>query len=394
MTVAPKSENEAQRLQTLKDFEILDSGEEIEFNELVALASKICESEISLISLIDESRQWFKAKVGLDTNETERDLAFCAHAIHDDKIMEVQDTHNDKRFFDNPLVLNAPRIRFYAGMPLVTREGYRLGTLCVIDSKPKQLNDYQRFALKVLANQAIKLMELRIRNLELQRSMEIRNRLLSIMAHDVKGPLKSLALLAGYMKEDAMSVEETIYAATEIEKVANRTGELTENILNWAKNIEYRYGIMAEVLDLGNILNEIQELYATMMAEKNIKLKTSLEVLKVSGEPEMIKFIFRNLIGNAIKFSQDAVLEVHTVLLDPSTWQLKITDHGVGMTKEQLGKLFNWEQRYTSLGTHDEKGTGIGLLLAKDFVEQHQGHIQIHSEVGKGTTITINFKNQ
>lgn len=394
MVVAPKPENEAARLQILRDFEILDSGEEIEFDEIVALASKICESEISLISLIDESRQWFKAKVGLAADETERDVAFCAHAIHDDKIMEVQDTHEDQRFFDNPLVLDDPRIRFYAGMPLETQDGYRLGTLCVIDSKPKKLNEHQRFALKILANQVIKLMELRIRNFELQRSMETRNRLLSIIAHDVKGPLKSLALLAGYMTEDDMSLDETMHAATEIEKVANRTGELVENILNWAKNIEDRKSLQAVDIDLNLVLNEIRELYAAMLAKKKISLHAQLNVPHATGDIEMIKFIFRNLIGNAIKFSEDCELEVSTSSMGPDGWQLVVQDHGVGMSPAQLQKLFNWSERYTSLGTNNEKGTGIGLLLVKDFVERHQGQLYISSVLNEGTKITINLKNQ
>jgi signal transduction histidine kinase len=394
MVVAPKPDNEAQRLQTLRDFGILDSAEEIEFDEIVALASKICESEISLISLIDESRQWFKAKVGLDAKETHRDLAFCAHAIHDDKIMEVQDTHEDQRFFDNPLVLDDPRIRFYAGMPLETQDGYRLGTLCVIDSKPKKLNEHQRFALQILANQVIKLMELRIRNFELQRSIETRNRLLSVIAHDVKGPLKSLGLLAGYMTEDDMGIEELTEVAVEIEKVAHRTGDLVENILNWAQNIDDRKGLKVELIDLIPLTDEIQELYAAMLARKKLTLKISLEVNAVFGDAEMIKFIFRNLIGNAIKFSENSEILVDTSSQDGEKWQLKINDQGLGMSPTQTKKLFNWEERYTSLGTENEKGSGIGLLLVKDFIERHQGQIAIQSELGKGTTITINFKNQ
>jgi K+-sensing histidine kinase KdpD len=394
MVAAPKPENEVQRLQTLRDFKILDSAEEIEFDEIVALASKICESEISLISLIDESRQWFKAKIGLDADETERDIAFCAHAIHDDKIMEVQDTYEDQRFFNNPLVLNDPRIRFYAGMPLETQDGYRLGTLCVIDSKPKKLNDHQRFALRILANQVIKLMELRIRNFELQQSIETRNRLLSVIAHDVKAPLKSLALLAGYMTKDNIVIEELIKVAVEIEKVAHRTGDLVENILSWAQNIVDRNGLKVEPIDLIPLTDEIQELYATMLAKKNLTLKISLEVNKVVGDAEMIKFIFRNLIGNAIKFSENSEILVYTRSQDVDGWQLKISDQGLGMSSAQIQKLFYWEKRYTSLGTENEKGTGIGLLLVKDFTERHQGQIAIQSELGKGTSITINFKNQ
>lgn len=391
MVVAPKPENEAARLQALREFEILDSSEEIEFDEIVALASQICESEISLISLIDESRQWFKAKVGLASDETSRDIAFCAHAIHNDNIMEVQDTHQDERFFDNPLVLNEPRIRFYAGMPLETQAGYRLGTLCVIDSKPKQLNEHQRYALRVLANQVIKLMELRIRNFELQRSIETRNRLLSIISHDVKAPLQSLGMLADFMADDAMEPGEMKTMAVEIGKVANRTGDLVENILNWANNIDDRKKLKKEVINLKTITQEIAELYAPLLAQKNLSLKINLGIADVLGDTEMIKFIFRNLISNAIKFSENAVVEVTTSGALNGSWQLQVQDHGIGMSAHQLQKLFNWEDRYTNLGTNNEKGTGIGLLLVKDFVERHHGQLHISSTLNEGTQITLNF---
>lgn len=391
MVVAPKPENEAARLQALREFEILDSSEEIEFDEIVALASQICESEISLISLIDESRQWFKAKVGLASDETSRDIAFCAHAIHNDNIMEVQDTHQDERFFDNPLVLNEPRIRFYAGMPLETQAGYRLGTLCVIDSKPKQLNEHQRYALRVLANQVIKLMELRIRNFELQRSIETRNRLLSIISHDVKAPLQSLGMLAEFMADDAMEPGEMKTMAVEIGKVANRTGDLVENILNWANNIDDRKKLKKEVINLKTITQEIAELYAPLLAQKNLSLKINLGIADVLGDTEMIKFIFRNLISNAIKFSENAVVEVTTSGALNGSWQLQVQDHGIGMSAHQLQKLFNWEDRYTNLGTNNEKGTGIGLLLVKDFVERHHGQLHISSTLNEGTQITLNF---
>ena len=154
--------NEPDRLAALLAFELLDTPAEAIFDNITALAAHICKTPIALVSLIDAERQWFKSRVGLDVDETSRELAFCAHAINSDELFEVENALLDPRFSDNPLVTDAPDIRFYAGMPLNDGRGHNLGTLCVIDRQPRQLSEEQRQSLRLLAQQTVQLFELRL----------------------------------------------------------------------------------------------------------------------------------------------------------------------------------------------------------------------------------------
>ena len=153
--------NETLRLAALKSYQILDTAAEAAYDDIVQVASFICQTPIALVSLIDRDRQWLKARVGLDTAETARDIAFCAHTILQQKTMIVEDATRDDRFAQNPLVTGNPGIRFYAGAPLVTPDGFGLGSLCVIDRQSRQLNPGQISALEALARTVVTHLELR-----------------------------------------------------------------------------------------------------------------------------------------------------------------------------------------------------------------------------------------
>lgn len=196
--IAPIPANEAQRLQSLHAYQILDTLPERDFDDLTALASHICGTPIALISLIDHDRQWFKSRVGLDASETPRAVSFCAHAIHGDDTFIVPDAARDARFAQNPFVTGDAHIRFYAGTPLRAPDGFNLGTLCVVDNVPRTLSPEQENALEALGRQVVNLLELRraVQNLSLEiaerrktetalRESEERYRALFDGAHDL-----------------------------------------------------------------------------------------------------------------------------------------------------------------------------------------------------------------
>lgn len=165
----PLPAHEEERLQALNSYQILDTLPEKQFDDITRLASIICKTPIALVGLIDGTRQWYKSIIGLDGTETERELTFCQHAIMQKEIMHVPDAMKDKRFADSPFVTGEPYVRFYAGAPLTTADGYNLGTLCIIDSVPRIMDDNTALALRILADQVMSQLELRKQTMQLER---------------------------------------------------------------------------------------------------------------------------------------------------------------------------------------------------------------------------------
>src|SRR5277367_5639610 len=166
MTASAFNSLEANRIAALDRYAILDTEPEEAFDALVVLAAYVCKTPMAMLSLVDDHRQWFKSKVGVQIRETPRESSICAHAIQQSELFIVPDTQEDERFRESPLVVNEPHIRFYAGAPLINEEGFALGTLCVVDRQPRVLDEEQKEALSALRKLAVGQMELRL-NLQL-----------------------------------------------------------------------------------------------------------------------------------------------------------------------------------------------------------------------------------
>lgn len=397
---------EDERLQALFRYNVLDTPHEDDFNEIVTLASSICDTPISLISLVDHYRQWFKAKVGLEANETSREISFCSHAIMQDDIFVVNDATKDARFVNNPLVTGNPDIRFYAGMPLVAPDGYKLGTLCVIDRVPRDLGDSQKKALRTLSHQVIKLLELRLnvnylqtyaariqeQKKELESLNHFKDRVFSVVSHDLSTPISNIHSLLVFFEDGDFTEAEMREQFKKLGANVSDTVAMLDNLLSWSRN-QFKGAITNPItIQLNEIVSREADLFRVKGEKKGVRISNMLgDGLHVYADPDAMRIVFRNLISNAIKFCRAG--DTITIAADHSTdgnkVEVSIQDSGTGMAPELLDKLFKDKEHITTYGTSNEKGTGLGLLLCKELIEQNGGSIWCSSEPGKGSTFYV-----
>jgi two-component sensor histidine kinase len=272
------------RLEVLRSYGVLDTEPERDFDDVVALASKLCETPVSLISLVDENRQWMKAAVGVEWTETPMEEAICAHAILSDGYFEVNDTRADPRTLDNPLVAAADGARFYAGAALISPEGMPLGTLCVLDHKPRVLTDLQRETLQVLARQVMV-------QLEMRRALAAAETLRHEVDHRVKNSLQSLSALAG-IKARVARTEEARHALGQLQKRIHTVAMLHEQLYKTDAG---------SMVDLGKYMENITN-YLGAQAPANVVLRCVAQSVAVpSDQAAAVGTLLNEFVANSLK---------------------------------------------------------------------------------------------
>ncbi|RYF75341.1 MAG: GAF domain-containing sensor histidine kinase [Comamonadaceae bacterium] len=415
---------EARRLDALDRLQVMDTGTEAVFDDVVLLASQICGAPIALISMVDADRQWFKAKVGLEAQQTPREQAFCAHAIVDvDEVMTVEDASSDPRFAANPLVTGNPHIRFYAGAPIVLASGEAMGTVCVIDQRPRTLDDTQKAALRALARQTAHLLESRAAALASRaqaRTLEVRvtealtagdpqgdelrkrQRLMTVgqmtsgIAHDFNNLLQSISgwleLIRRQSKQPAR-VEK--WAASALDAVRS-AGELAAQLLSVARHKEPDFKPLA----IGAAISRMEPLLRRAVGPE-IALSFELKDTARSAlaDPAQLEAAVLNLALNArdaMNARGKLVISVQTVqassaddALTPGDYLVvSVEDNGPGMPTEVAARAF--EPFFTTKG--DNKGSGLGLAQVKGFALLSAGTANIHTLAGHGTRVEIWLK--
>lgn len=387
-----KYKSEEERIKSLESYSILDTLPEMDFDNLTLVAAEICGTPISLVTFVDQERQWFKSRFGLDTHETHRDYAFCAHAINKpNDIFIVPDSREDIRFFDNPIVTGDPHVIFYAGVPLITEKGLPLGTLCVIDQMPRELTPNQIRSLKALSDQTMKLLELRLKKMELEKAMgklEGKNveleKFAHIAAHDLKSPLANISGLTDFFVENygiAIDTDgqEILHL---IQTSSAKLRSMIDSLLEYSKS-DYQLKENRKEVNLKILQDELSNLF-TFQNNCSITLKSNVNSIIINKAA--IEQILINLVANAIKYNDKEIAQIEIEIIEKEDfYNISIQDNGVGIAKEYHERIFQVFEVLSNKDRFGEKGNGIGLATVKKIVESLDGTICVESEIGKGS---------
>jgi len=298
--------NEAQRLAKLRSLEILDTLEEQAFDDLTFLAAQICDVPITLVSLADESRQWFKSRHGLDATETPREYAFCGHAIHQDSLLIVEDAALDERFKDNPLVTGDPKIRFYAGAPLILEDNIRIGTLCVIDREPRVLTEKQKLSIQALSRQVVAQLKLRNKLKEMRALDEAKDEFLAMVSHELRTPMTSLHGSLRILEHESLCLDESVKPMLDISlRNSDQVLKIINDILDLSAMQVGKLKMKRCSVNLVDVVKnslELNQVYIDSLdCEAQLSLPEGIDTILVEGDEQRLLQVSANLISNAAK---------------------------------------------------------------------------------------------
>ncbi len=395
-------ENESQRLKALQDANILYTPTEEEFDNITQLASFICKTPVSLISLVGEQDQWFKSKYGTELCTSDRGISFCSHAILEpEELMEIEDTRLDKRFEDNPFVIaQTDPIIYYAGMPIRDYNNMVLGTLCVIDAKPNKLDQSQKKALKSLAKQVEILFELKRKNIYLeniQKQLNEHNAMLKdfagVVSHDMKMPLANMIIIADILKakfREKLGTEGLNYL-NNLKQAGLKLSGYINGILdhyesdNIAASNNEEFDVHQLLEDIIDLLNITEDCIINLPEDNTI----------ISSNRAALEQIFLNLLGNSLKYNDKPKIIIDIEFSqNPDFYYFSIKDNGIGIPKEKEEDIF---KLFTTVAKRDRsgnKGYGIGLSTVKRLVGNLGGNLKVTSEVGKGTRFNFSIRKK
>jgi signal transduction histidine kinase/CheY-like chemotaxis protein/HPt (histidine-containing phosphotransfer) domain-containing protein len=402
----PIPDNELQRLAALRRYNILDTLPDHAFDDATKLVSYICGVPIAHISFIDESRQWFKSEIGIGVTEVPREISFCNYTILDTKILEINDTHLNETFKNDPNVTGGFNVRFYAGVPLTTPDGYNIGTLCAIDHVVKELNDNQRNALSIVAKHVIAQLELGTKNVQLaeqkkiaERAVLARDSFLANMSHEIRTPLNSVIGFTDLLAQSELDEVQRDYIES-VQIAGENLLLIVNDILDLSKMESGNLTIESEPFNLKKTLKHVYNLLKVKV-QKEVEFNLFLDAEmpeNVVGDQGRLNQILVNLVGNSLKFTQEGEVTVSVKKMDETddhySIKFSVKDTGIGIPKDKLETIFERFTQGEESTTRTYGGTGLGLNIVKQLIELQHSEIHVKSKLNYGSEFffILNYK--
>ncbi|MCS6958937.1 MAG: ATP-binding protein [Pseudanabaenaceae cyanobacterium SKYGB_i_bin29] len=403
MPPAPLPSNESERLQELYRYGILDTPPEPDFDKLTLLAANICQAPVAMINLVDADRVWVKSSYGLPVCEVGRQDAMCSYTILSESPFIVEDATQDAQVSDSPLVCQVPHVRFYLGVPLISPRRFSLGSFCIIDFVPRQIEQQKVQMLQTLAEQAVHLFESKLYQQKIHQYAKAlaeanlaKSRFVATLSHEIRTPLNgvigSLHLLGQTNLEPA---QQEYYHIAYISSKAILA--LVNEVLDLAKIEAGKLELVPQPTNLESLAREVQTIVTPQLQEKQVNLILDYDdhiPSWVSVDGDRVRQVLLNLTGNAVKFTPTGKsITLKFVLVERSDEQavveVQVRDQGIGMTPEEQQRILAPFSQANNQVSKQYGGTGLGLSISNELLKLMGSHLQLTSAKGEGTTFSF-----
>ncbi|GGB80833.1 sensor histidine kinase [Flavobacterium suaedae] len=387
------AETESQRLEKLREYEIVDTHSEDTFDNIAMMASQIFGTTSSFISFVDEKKVFFKSNISNSSyNEVSREDSLCSIAIAmDNDVTVFNDTYDYPELMTNPYVKAEDGIRFYASAVLKSPEGFNMGTICVVDYRPREATSEQLSMLKTLSKLVIDKLENRLRY---RKIIQSQINLMNITLHEIKNPLASINLANDILIHKAEKRQDmAVMIKSSVQRIQSKLNELLKQSEKEDKDLV----LAIERVNLHELFLKLISNFELLANRKNQKIRLDYpeDLPAIYADKAKISDVLHNLVSNAIKYSYNQTTISISARENNGFVKIEVRDEGQGLNQDDMDKLFKKFAKLSSKPTGKETSNGLGLSITKSFVELHKGSIQALSDgKDKGTTFVVSLPIQ